>query len=401
MPFPLHLFNPQSFPRLTPRRITLVRFVRAVAGFAAEDASDPDDRGFNLDPAFANVHGPAFGIIGPDGSNPAQSCRIRVTRDRIEPTVQLFPEIADTGLVSLVTPATGAPLTPDDTITVRAARSPVAATSTTLKLRHGSATGPVIAECAIRVCPLITIPAKGHLVTINGGSPVSTEQTFRDLLANANKILIAAGIKVELQPGIQPDSHADFTTANTVTLPKTGPWDDELAKTMRRFSVPGVLNIYMVAHINSFNDTTGAPETDKVRGVGISSAFANANRAHGTYVGAQVGFLLRDPDDVEGFGATFAHELGHVLTLEHYNNKNGEKNVQHNNWSSRNLMFNFANLRAAAPRNDVGYGNHNAVAGGGVRRGMFIGIKQLSRIFQSQQSDVMRTAALGGTYLPI
>ena len=134
MPFPLHLFNPQSFPRLTQRRVTLVRFVRAVAGFAQIDASDPDDRGFNLDPNFANAHGPAFGIIGPDGATAAQSCRIRVMRDRIEPAVQLFPEIADTGLVSLVTPATGAPLAADDIITVRAARSPASATSTTLRL---------------------------------------------------------------------------------------------------------------------------------------------------------------------------------------------------------------------------------------------------------------------------
>ena len=399
MPFPLHLFNPQSFPRLTPRRVTLVRFVRAVAGFAAEDASDPDDRGFNLDPTVANAHGPAFGIIGPDGANPAQACRIRVMRDRIEPAVQLFPEIADTGLVSLVTPATGAPLTPDDTITVRAARSPVSGTSTTLKLHHGSATGPVVAECAIRVCPLITIPAKAHIVTINGGTPTSNEQTFRDLLTNANKILIAAGIKVDLQPGVVPDSHADFTTANTVTLFNAGHFDDEIAKLMRRSSTPGVLNIYMVGHFNSFKDD-GTPETDNVRGVGISSQFAATNRASGTYVGAQVGFLMRDPDDLEGFGATFAHELGHVLTLEHYNNLNG-KAVQHNNWSTRNLMYNFSNLRNNPPQNVNGYGNHSAAAGGRLRRGMFIGVKQISRIFQSQQSDIMRAAALDGTFLPV
>jgi hypothetical protein len=112
MPFPLHLFNPQNFPRLTARRVTLVRFVRAIAGYAAADAADPDDRGFLLDPTFANSHGPAFGISGPDGANPAQECRIRVMRDRIEPTAQLFPEIADAGLVTLVTPAAGSALNP-------------------------------------------------------------------------------------------------------------------------------------------------------------------------------------------------------------------------------------------------------------------------------------------------
>ena len=128
--------------------------------------------------------------------------------------------------------------------------------------------------------------------------------------------------------------------------------------------------------------------------------FANTNRPDGAYPGAQVGFLMHDPDDLEGFGATFAHELGHVLTLEHYNNKNGS-DVQHNNWSMRNLMYNFSNLSEGMPRDLVAYGNHNAAAGGGIRRGMCIGHKQMGRIFQSQQSDIMRTAALNGTYLPI
>ena len=41
-------------------------------------------------------------------------------------------------------------------------------------------------------------------MTINGGSPVSTEQTFRDLLANANKMLIAAGIRVEFAVARKP-----------------------------------------------------------------------------------------------------------------------------------------------------------------------------------------------------
>lgn len=398
MPFPLHLFNPQQFPRLTPRRVTLVRFVRAVQGFASESATDPDDRGFNLDPIYANARGPAFGIPGPDGAAPARECQIQVMRDRLEPAVQLFPEIVDTGLVSLVAPAAGVPLPASGIITVRAARSPVSGTSTTLRLHAGAAAGPVVGECTVRVCPMINIPAKGHRVNIGGTPPNSNEAVFQSLLANANKILIVAGIKVTLEPGIEEDPvHTDLRTAGTVTLLNTNPWDDELAKVMRRHSVPGVLNIYMVAHIDRILAT--GLEHDNVRGVGISSAFVAANPPSGTYVGAQTGFLLRDPDDLEGFGATFAHELGHVLTLEHYNNKNGDE-VQRNNWSQRNLMFNNSNLSSGAPVDQIGYGNHSAAAGGGVRRGMFIGIKQLARIAQSQQSDIMRAAALDGSYLP-
>src|SRR5687767_4813846 len=185
MPFPLHLFNPQSFARLTPRRVTLARFVRATVGFSQLDASDPDDRGFQLDARFANAHGPVFGISGPDGANPAQECRIRVIRDRIEPAVQLFPEIGNLALVTQVSPAIGTPLDPNpvigrdgDTIVIRAALNPGADSNTILRLRFGSATGPVIAECSIRVHPLLTIPIKGHLITIDGVAPNSTEQTF-------------------------------------------------------------------------------------------------------------------------------------------------------------------------------------------------------------------------------
>lgn len=399
MPFPLHLFNPQSFPRLTQRRVTLVRFVRAVAGFAQIDASDPDDRGFNLDPTFANAHGPAFGIIGPDGAAAAQSCRIRVMRDRIEPAVQLFPEIDDTGLVSLVSPATGAPLAADDIITVRAARSPASATSTTLRLHAGSATGPVIGECTVRVFPIITVPVKCHIVTINGTRASSTDQTFRDLLDNANKILVSAGIKCTADAGVLETSVVGFTTANAITMFSTGHWDIEIARLMRTNPQPGVMNIYIVGHLDDI-ETNGTTTRDNTRGVGISSVFANTNRPDGAYPGAQVGFLMHDPDDLEGFGATFAHELGHVLTLEHYNNKNGS-DVQDNNWSMRNLMYNFSGTSIGPPRDQFGYGNHNAAAGGGIRRGMFIGHKQLAPIFQSQQSDVMRTAALNGTYLPV
>ena len=190
MPFPLHLFNPQNSARLTSRRVSLVRFVRAIDDVAAVDASDPDDRGFDLDPTFANAHGPAFGISGPDGAAAAQQCRIRVIRDRLEPAVSLFPVIADPTLVTLDSPAAGAVLNPrfpgDDTLIVRAARAPATDTSTTLRLHFGSAAGPVVGECTIRVFPILPITVKGHVVTINGGAPTSDKATFDALILRAN-----------------------------------------------------------------------------------------------------------------------------------------------------------------------------------------------------------------------
>lgn len=404
MPFPLHLFNPQNFPKLTARRVTLVRFVRAVTDvFSQSDAADPDDRGFNLDGAVVNAHGPVFGLCGPDGTNPAQQTRIRVMRDRLEPTVQLFPEIADSGLVSLVSPATGAPLGPDDIVTVRAARAPGADTSTVLKLHAGSATGPVVGECALRVHPLLTIPIKGHLITINGTAPSSDTQTFQDCIREANKIMVPVGVKFDLQLPVLEESIVGLRKANTLTLTNTNHWDEELAKIMRQFAQPGVLNAYIVGHIDD-TDGNGNVTVDGVLGVGISSDFARSNPANGNYVGAQVGFIMHDPNGaLEEFSSTLAHEVGHVLRLEHYNNRNGTGpgGVQRNNWAGRNLMFNGARLRGGPPRDQVGYGVFTPPSNPGVQAGFFLGIKTLARLQQSNQAQVLRTAINDGTYLPI
>jgi len=406
MPFPLHLFNPQNFARLTPRRVSLVRFVRAIDDVAVVDASDPDDRGFDLDPTFANAHGPAFGISGPDGATTAQQCRIRVIRDRLEPAVPLFPTIADPALVTQVSPAPGAVLNPsfpgDDTLIVRAARAPATDTSTTLSLHFGSATGPVVGECTIRVLPIIPITVKGHLVTINGGAPSSNRATFDALLLRANIILAAAGIKLTLDPVIQPENISGLRTANTISLlNSTAHFDSELSQVMRLRPLSSALNVYIVGNIDQIS--SGGNNHNVVAGVGISSVRAASRPPSGTYVGGQTGFVTRDPDDLDLFGWVFAHELGHVLTLEHYNNKQ-VPNVQSNNWSQRNIMYNHVNVFTGNPVNSIGYGIHGAGAlglpvNGRFRSGAFIGIKQFTRIFQSNQSFTMRTAANNGTFL--
>ena len=404
MPFPLHLFNPQNFARLTARRVSLVRFVRAVDDVAAVDAADPDDRGFDLDPTFANAHGPAFGISGPDGAAAAQQCRIRVVRDRLEPAVQLFPVVADPTLVTLVSPAAGAVLNPsspgDDTLIVRAAKDPGADTSTKLTLHFGSAAGPVVGECTIRVLPIIPIAVKGHVVTINGGAPTSNKATFDALILRANNILAAAGIKLTLDPVIQSETIIGLRTANTVTiLPGTAHDDSELSQVMRLRPQSAVLNVYIVGNFDVTG--TGGTTRNNFAGFGISSVRAAASPPSGTYVGMQTGFIARDPDDLDLFGWVFAHELGHVLTLEHYNNKQ-VPNVQIENWSQRNIMHNHTNLVTNIPVHIIGYGTHGAAAvlpaNARFRSGAFIGIKQLARIFQGNQSFTMRTAARNGTF---
>ena len=133
MAAPLHLYNPQQYPALTPRRVTLARIVRAVRGFAAADAPDPDDRGF-LPGADTPAPGPAFGLSAPVGATPAADVRLLVIRDRLSIGAKLFATVDDPSLVTIASPAAGVPLGTGgpDTVTLRAAKDPGADTTTVL-----------------------------------------------------------------------------------------------------------------------------------------------------------------------------------------------------------------------------------------------------------------------------
>lgn len=74
-------------------------------------------------------------------------------------------------------------------------------------------------------------------------------------------------------------------------------------------------------------------------------------RLSGSYVGAQVGFIMHDPNGaLEEFSSTLAHEVGHVLRLEHDTVRAPAPAGSRNNWSGRNQRPTPPASAAARPR---------------------------------------------------
>jgi len=408
--FKLDLINPALHRKLVPHRIVPVHFARAVLGFSDEDAPDMDDRGF-VAGTFATGRGPVIGLRGPAaGAASGPTVRVRVVRDRIDAAAQLFATVDNTAVASIEFPV-GAALSPTDipasgTSPARPADSVfLRGVSTTeqdtlLKIRFGSATGPVLAEAALRVFPQLTINVQAHVVSINGTSPASTGAQIIQMFKDIGKIYAAAGVNFLLNGALMNEAVTGFARAGTVTLTNVADQRNrELQTVLRQNPLPNTLNAYFIGH---YFDTTNG-QLDQVLGIAFSTDDANANPPAGTFPGCQAGITVRDTTDPVEAAHTAAHEIGHALRLQHYGNGNGAQ-TRHDIWAQRCLMHNFVDLadhpaRKQTPaRTDVGYGTY---ADGRISAGELLGIKQRTGIPQSDQVNVLRTATNAATFAPV
>src|SRR5579864_5934440 len=146
--------------------IVPVRIERAVSPSAPLlDAPDPDDRGWVNDRAAglnvnANVRGALFGVTVGD------TVRLRVTREDIDPGVPLFVT-ASGGQINIDKGSRG-PLPADGIFKVRAAVD--SASPTTIQVRLGLATGPVICEADAHVFSPKTLNITPHICTVHSAA---------------------------------------------------------------------------------------------------------------------------------------------------------------------------------------------------------------------------------------
>jgi hypothetical protein len=406
MPFDIHLAGDAAVDTF---RIVPARFARAVRGFSQITAPDVDDHGFNPANPFGQAHGPAVGVLR------NHTIRVRLMRDRIEDTAPLFvtsddPSIADiefppdgTALSPTDTPADGAnPARQADCVFIHGASTASNTAETKVKVRHGSNTGPVVTEIAVLVYPILLIRVQAHEVIIRGIGPAGFSlATVRTLFDRVNDIYAQVGIQFRVNGTVFTENlvnagGAPFATAGFVTLTNTA--DDrnvELQTVLNTRPVANALNAYFVP---GYRDVAQAPPLiNNTLGIAFSRNHANGvppNPA-ANFPGCEAGITALISGNTNTVAHTTAHEIGHSLTLEHYNNKNPPGAGDSHIWGTRCLMHNFVSVGGF----DISYGA--TTVGTMVSAGQLLMIKKRARIFQSDQANVVRRAFLNNQYRPL
>jgi hypothetical protein len=421
MPFPISVLTPVSFPAVTPRRVTVIRFARAISGFAEKDAPDLDNRGGVIRTGHGQAHGPVVGLLGNVTGGTNHQIRVKIMRDRVEAAAQLYPELESSADVSLVYPSPGQPLSAvdipaagsspareADCVYMEAASTGDGDPETKLKIRYGSATGPVIGELGVVVYKARTIYVQAHTVTINGPAhaltPAAAAATMSDadirrVFSRMDRIYTQAGIRVILRSTILRETVNGFTERGTVTLSATPDHrNTELQTVLNQNPHANSMNAYI---FNQFRDTLeAAPDDLLVLGIAFSRRQANANPPAGAFPGCQAGFTLRTTTDLYNAAHTAAHEIGHSLELEHYGGRGGMGEMIEEIWANRNLMKNVVNTFQNRAVDKVGYGRF---ADGSRRSGSWLGTKKISTgsLGQPDQIRIMRNATVNGAYKPV
>ncbi|MFT6908784.1 MAG: hypothetical protein ACJAS1_005488 [Oleiphilaceae bacterium] len=402
MAFDLDVVNQQDIELV--HRVVPVRFARAVSGRTNKRAPDIDDRGFVAPSRFCSARGPVVGVMK------RKTIRIKLIRDRLEPDAKLFVSSEDDSIAAVEFPPTGEaisavdvpaadpePERKGDCIYIHGASTSRSSQETLLKVHFGSQTGPVLAEIAIRVLPILVVNVQAHSVAINTGTQAITNMaSIRGLFSRVNHIYAQAGIYFRLRPNLMNEVLTGFARNNSVTLSNVGDSRNaELQTVLNSNSRKDHLNVYFIRNYVDIAPTT--PEVNHVLGIAFSSTVAAGNPPSGAFPGTQAGVTARLDPDVRMMGDTIAHEIGHSLTLNHCR-LSGHNSEPEDIWSYRNLMYYNTKLDGKSGIDSIGYGR---LANGDRTNGTLITTKRYSGIRESDQANRLRRACLGGRYKPV
>lgn len=351
------------------QRVVMVRFSRCPnprdprvnSGLPRADAPDVDDRGFT-----GTDHTSIVGITQGNSST------IRLVREEIEESAQLFVTSSDTNVVTILNPANGS--LPNETCTAIKLHGLNGGNPRTAKIevRFGNISGPIIHELGVWVFRPLRIRVTPHLVTIEqaggGVAPIVSGANINEIMKMARAIWLPAG--VTLNVGAIENDNVTFATAGIVS---DNPFPNEINTILSTNWVPNTINIYFVHRI-------GASET---LGYGLSRTTAT------TWGLANPGILIADTTasgfirDTLSWANTIAHEIGHFFRLSHVENQNAD-NPRDDTWSRRMLMYPLNMLTQMNNWKDqVGYGN--------LRRGCLITMKNLTQLATDGECNTARS----------
>ena len=291
--------------------IVPVRFTRAPdkndatkdSGPPDAHAPDPDDRGY-----VPEKHRCAYLPIGFEYSGPVASLpetRVRLIREDIADTAELYVTSSDNSIAELTTPALGNALPNTTKMMIKFRVKNVG--DAFLEVRFGSDSGPIIHRLRLCINKFRTIWVKAHSPVISGtaindssGSAVPSQTSLNtkaavqgriDLL---NAIYFPYGIKFSLKGNVDVSSIA-LNQRGAINCDTE--WDKIIKNTKKnKLWIQGGLNIFFVPQIVA---SDAGP--DLIGGVA-------------SYARTDPNFMLIVADWARE-GQTIANEVGHILNL--------------------------------------------------------------------------------------